>query len=134
MKKHGNIQMQVDGVRWFGSMNNANFEKNSKWQHCARCVYYLSEITTHTSNLKNTVLILIDLQSNPPKASTVRYRHAVLVKSQPFCTTLDLQLSFYRPLCYDSRTHCPLLQCLRTSAILTGTYPYFLVSSFKWQR
>ena len=33
----------------------------------ARCVYYLSEITTRTSNLKNTVLVLIDLQSNPPK-------------------------------------------------------------------
>ena len=30
-------------------------------------VYYLSYITTRTSNLKNTVLVLIDLQSNPPK-------------------------------------------------------------------
>ena len=26
--------------------------KISKLQLCARCVYYLSEITTHTSNLK----------------------------------------------------------------------------------
>ena len=32
-----------------------------------RCVYYLSEITTRTSDLKNTLLVLIDLQSNPPK-------------------------------------------------------------------
>ena len=32
-----------------------------------RCVYYLPEITTRTNNLKNTVLLLIDLQSNPPK-------------------------------------------------------------------
>ena len=27
-------------------------KKNNKWQHCVRCVYYLSEIMTHTSNLK----------------------------------------------------------------------------------
>ena len=32
-----------------------------------RCVYYLSEITTRTSNIKNTVLVLIGLQSIPPK-------------------------------------------------------------------
>ena len=38
-------------------MNNADFEKINKRQHCARCIYYLSEITTHTSNLKNTVLL-----------------------------------------------------------------------------
>ena len=52
--------------------------------------------------------------------------------SIPFCTTLDLQLSFYRSLCYNSRDHCPLLQCLRTtSAILAGAQPYFVVSLFK---
>ena len=34
--------------------------------------------------------------------------------------------------CYNSRAHCPLLQCLRTtSAILAGTHSYFVVSSFK---
>jgi hypothetical protein len=45
---------------------------------------------------------------------------------------LDLQLSFYRPLCYNSRTHCPLLQCLcTTSATLAGAHTYFMVSSFK---
>ena len=43
-----------------GSMNNADLEKESN-------VYYLSEITTLTSNLINTVLILIDLQIDPPK-------------------------------------------------------------------
>jgi len=44
----------------------------------------------------------------------------------------DLQLSFYRSLCYNSRDHCPLLQCLRTtSAILAGAQPYFVVSLFK---
>ena len=50
-----------------------------------------------------------------------------------FCQfwTLDLQLSFYRPLCYN-RAHCPLLLCLRTtSAILSGAYSYFVVLSFK---
>ena len=36
-----------------GCMTNVYFEKkNSKSQHCAICVYYLSEITTRTSNLK----------------------------------------------------------------------------------
>ena len=34
---------------------------------------------------------------------------------------------------YNSRAHCPLLQCLRTtSAILAGAHSYFVVSSFKW--
>jgi hypothetical protein len=66
-------------------------------------------------------------------ASTVRYRHADLVESYPFCTTPYLQLCFYRPLCYDSRAHCPLLQCLRTaSAILAGAHSYFVVS-FKYK-
>ena len=42
------------------------------------------------------------------------------------------QLSFYRPLCYNSRAHCPLLQFLcTTSAILAGAHSYFVVSSFK---
>ena len=36
-----------------GCINNADFEeKISRLQHCARCVYYLSEITTRTSTLK----------------------------------------------------------------------------------
>ena len=52
--------------------------------------------------------------------------------SHPFCTTLNLQLSFYRPLCYNSRTHCLLLQYLcTTSAILAGAHSYFVISSFK---
>ena len=44
------------------------------------------------------------------------------ININPFCTTLDLQLSFYRPLCYNSRAHCPLLQCVRTTSdILAGS-------------
>ena len=58
-------------------------------------------------------------------------RHAVLIESHPFCTTLNLQLSFCHPLCYNSRAHCPLLQCIHTSAILAGAYSYFLVPTFK---
>ena len=54
-----------------------------------------------------------------------------LVESHPFCTTLDLQLGFYRLLCCNSRAHCPLLQCLRTSVILADAHSYFVVSSFK---
>ena len=53
--------------------------------------------------------------------------------SHPFYTTLDLQLSFYRPMCYKIRPHCPLLQCPRTtSAILAGAHSYF-ISSFKYE-
>ena len=59
-------------------------------------------------------------------------RHTVLVESRPFCMVLDLRLSFYCPLCYNSRAHCPLLQCLcTTSAILAGALYYFVVPSFK---
>ena len=49
-------------------------------------VYYLSEITTRTSNLKNTVLLLIDLQSDPPKSAA---NHVKGVESRPFGTTLQ---------------------------------------------
>ena len=52
-------------------MSNADFEKKkiSNWQHCARCVYYLSEITTCTSNFKkyHTCTYTVDLQSNSAK-------------------------------------------------------------------
>ena len=51
----------------------------------------------------------------------------VLVESHPFCTMLDLQLSFYRLLNNKSRAHCPLLQYLHTtSAILAGAQSYFV--------
>ena len=53
------------GALW--CKNNADFRGGSKWQHCARYVYYSSEITTRTRNLKITVLLLIDIESNPPK-------------------------------------------------------------------
>jgi hypothetical protein len=59
-------------------------------------------------------------------------RSSALVTSHQFYKTLELQLSFYRSLCYNSRVHCPLLQCLGTiSAILAGAHSYFVVSSFK---
>ena len=63
------------------------------------------------------------------------FRHIfVLIKSHAFCSTLDLQLSFYCPFFYNSRAHCSLLQCLRTaSAILAGAHSYFVVSSFKFE-
>ena len=127
--------MEIYKCKWMvlgalGCINNADFEEKSKWQHCARCVYYLSEITTRTSNLKIILYsyVLIDLQSNPskhPKSAEsvvewIEYRRLhhvwmltfhVLVESHPFCTSLDLQLSFYHPLCNDSKAHCPVLQC-----------------------
>ena len=55
-----------------------------------------------------------------------KYVYFDVVESQPSCTTLDLQLSFYRLMCYNSRAHCPLLLCLHTtSAILAGAHSYF---------
>ena len=54
---------------------------------------------------------------NPPKAPAVRCRYAVLVEAHTFCTTLDLQLSFYRPLCCNSRAPRPLLQSLLTTTL-----------------
>ena len=52
-----------------GCINNKNFDKkSSKWQHWARCVYYLSEITIRTSDLKILYsYVLIDFESNTAK-------------------------------------------------------------------
>ena len=63
------------------------------------------------------------------------FRHAVLVETHPFCMTLDLQLSFCCPLCYNSISHCPLLPCLHTtSAILSAAHSYLMVLSYKCNR
>ena len=46
----------------------------------------------------------------------------------PLYMMLDLQLSFYRLVCYKSRAHCSLLQCLHTtSAILILWYHHLNV-------
>ena len=144
--------MEIYKWKWMvlgalGCINNANFEKkNCKWQHCVRCVYYLSEITTRTIWKTPYSYIPMDFQSNPPMrlhsatndVEGVEYRrlHYVWIStshgSHIFCPTLDLQLSLYRPLCYNSRAHCLVLQYLRTtSAILAGAHSYCVVSSFK---
>jgi hypothetical protein len=103
-----------------GCMNNADFGKKSgKWPYCATCVYYLSEITTRTSNLKNTVIVRTHIPSKPISQSvhsplptmwkasnTVSFTMyefwhlMILVESHPFCKTFDLQLSFYIALCF----------------------------------
>ena len=60
------------------------------------------------------------------------FRPVTLAVSIPSCKTLDLQLSLYCPLYYNSTALCPLLECLRTtSAILAGAHSYFVVSSLK---
>ena len=41
-----------------------------------------------------------------------------LVESHPLFTTIDLQLSFYRPLYYNSRAHSLLLQRLHTTSAI----------------
>ena len=65
------------------------------------------------------------------RRTTVFQRGGTTSKLHPFCMTLDLQLSFDCPLCYNRRAHSCLLHCLHTSAILACTHSYFVVSSFK---
>ena len=93
--------------------------KKSKWQQCARFLYYLSEITTLTSNLKNTVFVRThrpsNLQNSPQNVQSslpamrkalntasftmCEFWHPMIHScSNAFCTALDLQLSLYRPL------------------------------------
>ena len=106
----------------------------------------MSEITTLTSYLKNAVLARNHTPS--PKASTVHCQRCGRRRIPPASQCVNfgiswvasilqdawLKLTFYRPLCYNSRTHCSLLQCLRTSsAILAGAHSYFVLSSFKWE-
>ena len=68
---------------------------------------------------------------SPSQYSYFDVSTSIQINSHSFCMTLDLQLSFYCPLCYNSRAHCPLLQCLYTTSImLAGTHYYFVVSSF----
>ena len=117
-------------------------KKNGKRQNGARCVHYLSEFTTRTRNLKNTGLVRTHRPSKQSaKASIVscqrcyhvgihhQHHYFSITSILQFCTTLHLELSFYRSMCYKSRAHYPLLQYLRTtSAILLGTYSYFVVT------
>jgi hypothetical protein len=56
-----------------GCLTNADFEKGD---NCVRSVY-LSEIMTRTSNLKNSIFLLIDLQSNPLKHPQSNHRSLV---------------------------------------------------------
>ena len=112
-------------------------KKNSKLKCCTRCVNYLSEITPRTCNLKNTVglLVIVNLQRNPLKRPQSAVNDLECLESYPVGTSLDLQLSFYRPMCYNSRAHCPLMQYQRTNnATLAGAHSYFVVSSFKRER
>ena len=108
-----------------GCMNNAHLER-SKGQHCARCVYYLSEITT-----RHFDAILRRLRSSLRIPRTVLFHssHAILVEPHQFCMTLDLQFSFYRPMYYNRRAHYTLLQCLHTtSATIAAAHSYLAVS------
>ena len=63
--------MEIYKWKWMvlgalGCVNNADFERKLVNDNIMLDVfYYLSEITTLTNNLKHTVLVLIDLQSNP---------------------------------------------------------------------
>ena len=39
-EKHGNIQIEVDGVRCPCMYEQWGLKKNNKWQYWARCDYY----------------------------------------------------------------------------------------------
>ena len=121
-----------------------------KWQDCTRCVNNFSYITTRTSNLKKYrtrmyseifKIIPQTAHSSPPtiwKGSKTagltmcEFWH-LMFYSSPIRS--PWHLAYNRgsiALCYNSRAHCPLLQCLNTtSAILGGAHSYFVISSSK---
>ena len=90
-------------------------KKNSKW-HVVYRVHFSTSVSACYAHFDAVLRIWRpSLKILWMVSFSVPVTQAVLI---PFCTTLDLQLTFYRPLCYNSRAHCPLLQCLRaTSAI-----------------
>ena len=70
-------------------LNNADL-KNSKRKHCARCVYYLSEITTSTRNFRNTYsYVLIDLEGNPATSPQQRCGKSLITPDSP-CVNFDI--------------------------------------------
>ena len=68
MKKHGNIQMEVDGVRC-SDVSIMRILKKIVNDNIVRDVFIICQKLRHIQVIKkkNTVLVLIDLQSNPPK-------------------------------------------------------------------
>ena len=113
-------------------------KKNSKW-HIAYHVYCLTSVsacgTQWVHEAPISMLFYADeglpLKSYGWSFIVWLFLPVTQAVSIPFCTTLDLQLSSYHPLYYNSRAHYPLLQYLRTSAILAGAHSYLVVSSFK---
>ena len=110
-----------------GCMYNANYEKKAKDN-------IMLDVLHHLYQAKNGIGIS-KFENNGKFSIVINKWHRqqllggyVLDESLPIYTTLDLLLSLYRPLCYNCRDHCPLLQCLRTiSAILPGSHSYFMV-------
>ena len=88
-------------------------------------LFLLNPLFPHTKILEKIRSDLVEAMGNNALPYRAVTRHAVLVESHDN----SLKLSFYSPLCYDIRVHCPLLQYLSTkSAILSGAYSYFVVS------
>ena len=74
-------------------------------------------------NLRRKILTLMRIRTQV--SSFARWHWAL-------GTMLGLQLSFYRPICYNNRAHCPLVKCLGAeSALVAGAHSYFVESSFK---
>ena len=79
-----------------GCMNNVDFENISKRQHYARCVYYLSEITTRTirTNLKNAVLVCTPIPTKQsPKASTIHCQRCGRRRIPPASPCVNFDIS-----------------------------------------
>ena len=78
-----------------GCMNNVDFAEKKVNGNIVLDVFIICQKLRH-------VQVILKIPYSYPKASTARCRQVVLVESHPFCTTLDLQLTFYRPLCYTA--------------------------------
>ena len=103
------------------------FKKNQQMTYGISCTYFVFSACGTHFNVEGLLL-----KSREWSVFLCLFLPVTKAVSIPFYTTLYLQLSFYRPLCYNSSAHCPLLLCIRTtSAILAGAHSYFVVSSFR---
>ena len=95
--------------------------------YCILCPFFdFSEYTWHPTSMQFNADECLPLKSYGWSVFLCLFLPVTQAVSIPLCTMLDLQLSFYYPLCYNSRAHCPLLQCVcTTSAILAVFFLWY---------